>query len=70
MYINISFIVLTLMTLEWNHRNGYRIYLDRGKFIPQFRLLIRTSFVGKFAHPVGGNGVKGMDEGGIFILAS
>ena len=70
MYINISFIVLSLKNLERNYNNEYRIYADRGKFIPQFRLLIRTLFVGKFAHPVGGNGVKGMDDGGIFILAS
>ena len=43
-------------------------YYDRGKCSLLFRLLIWTSFIGQFDHPVGGK-EKGW-EGGIVILAS
>ena len=44
--------------------NGYRIcgYND-GKICRQLRLLIWTSFIGQFVHPVGGNGMYGGLDG-------
>ena len=47
--------------------NGYRIYVDimTGEKL-SFRLLTRTSFIGQFVLPVGGDDI----DGGIVILAA
>ena len=39
--------------------NGYIIgeYIDKGEICLQFRLLICKSFIGKFFHPVGEEGM-------------
>ena len=62
MYLNILelklhiYVPLNLFFIPKGVKNGYRIYLDIMKICHKVSLLIWTTFIGQFVHPVGGEG--------------